>query len=320
MLIIKHKWVCISHGRQLQQAKLGILGSVFISLFSIVLLSINPSFATLIEENDVDTSTKNKDFDNTKEKAKGLLTDIFTSLFPQTGDKFTNTLYGVDISFPKNWKGVEMKVIFPMAVVSPEGFSFTDMFSTISNATVNNVAESIFSEDTAGLSEQELQELIEQKKRELTESISNEVIGYVENMTSSMGVFIYDKEFARLINSMDQNYTMASDSLTSLYERLVASDPNISCDRTTLDQVTLNNNISAEMSSEQCSYTDSNKKQDNLNYFVLTPNAIVGIQYTSDPNKESDQFLTEFEEALKTLSVKHTLPINNQTIQQFLNG
>jgi hypothetical protein len=74
------------------------------------------------------------------------------------------------------------------------------------------------------------------------------------------------------------------------------------------------------MSSEQCSYTDNNKKQDNLNYFVLTPNAIIGIQYTSDPNKENAQFLTEFEEALKTLSVKETLPINNQTIQQFLSS
>lgn len=62
---------------------------------------------------------------------------------------------------------------------------------------------------------------------------------------------------------------MASDSLTSIYERLVASDPAISCDRTTLDQVTLNDNISAEMSSEQCSYTDNNKKQDNLNYFII---------------------------------------------------
>jgi hypothetical protein len=258
--------------------------------------------------------------DNAKDKAKELLNEVFTSLFPQTGEKFTSTLYGVDISFPENWKGVEMKVVFPMAIVSPEGFSFTDMFSTISNATVDNVAESFFSENTAGLSEQELQVLIEQKKQELTESISNEVIEYLENMTSSMGIFIYDKEFARLVNSLDQNNTTAADSLTSIYERLVASDPNISCDRTALDQVTLNNNTSAELSTEQCSYTDSNKKQDNLNYFVLTPNAMVGIQYTSDSNKENAQFLTEFEEALKTLSVKESLPINNQTIQQFLSG
>jgi hypothetical protein len=52
----------------------------------------------------------------------------------------------------------------------------------------------------------------------------------------------------------------------------------------------------------------------------LTPDAIVGIQYTSDKNNEDDRFLPEFEESLKTLSVEESLPINNQTIQQFLNG
>jgi hypothetical protein len=52
----------------------------------------------------------------------------------------------------------------------------------------------------------------------------------------------------------------------------------------------------------------------------LTPNAIVGIQYSSDQNKENDKFLPEFEEALKSLSVEESLPINNQTMQQFLKG
>ena len=190
----------------------------------------------------------------------------------------------------------------------------------MTNTTVDNVAESFFSEDIAGMSEQELQELIEQNKQQLTESLTNKVMEFLENMTSTMGVFIYDKEFARLMNSLDQNNTKAPDSLTSVYERLVASDPTISCDRTSLDQITLNNNISAEISTEQCSYLDSNKKQGNLNYFVLTPNAIVGIQYTSDPNSENDKFLTEFDEALKTLSVQESLPIDNQTIQQFMSG
>lgn len=272
------------------------------------------------EIDDSDASINDKDLDNAKDKAKELLNEVFTSLFPQTKNKFTNTVYGVDISFPKNWTGIEMKVFFPMAVVSPKGFSFTDIFSTVSNATVDNIADSIFSDEVAGLSEDELRVLIEQKKQELTESASNKVIEYIENMTSTMGVFIYDKEFARLTTSLDPNNTSPVDSLTSLYERLFASDPTISCDRTTLDQITLQNNISAEMSTEQCSYTDSNKMQDNLNYFVLTPNAIVGIHYTSDPNKENDKFLSEFEESLKTLSVEETLPINNHTIQQFLNS
>ena len=78
--------------------------------------------------------------------------------------------------------------------------------------------------------------------------------------------------------------------------------------------------MSAEVSSEQCSYTKSDVIDNNLNYFVLTPDAIVGIQYTSDKNKEDDKFLPEFEEALKSLSVEESLPINNQTIPQFLNG
>jgi hypothetical protein len=134
-----------------------------------------------------------------------------------------------------------------------------------------------------------------------------------------MGVFIYDKEFAKLVNSMNPNST-SSDSLTSIYESLGTIDSTISCDRKTLEQITLNNNISAEKSTEQCLYPANNKKQDNLNYFVLTPNAIVGVQYTSDPNKENDKFLTEFEGALKTLSVKESLPINKETIQQFLSG
>jgi hypothetical protein len=87
-----------------------------------------------------------------------------------------------------------------------------------------------------------------------------------------------------------------------------------------LEYITLKNNISAERSTEQCTYTASNKNQNNLNYFVLTPNSIVHIQYASDMNKQDDKFLPEFEEALKTLSVMETIPINNETIQQFLSS
>jgi tetratricopeptide (TPR) repeat protein len=264
------------------------------------------------ENDDSVPSSNDEELENAKHKAKGLLTDVFNSLFPETGEEFTNSVYGVDMKFPKNWTGVEMKAVFPMAVVAPEGFNFTEVFSAVSNATVDSAAESILSG--------EMTDFTEQKKQELIELITNKALEHFENMTSTMGIFIYDKEFARLMNSLQQNSTVPVDSLTSIYEGLAASDPTISCDRTSLDQVALHNNMSAELSTEECLYNDSNKKQDNLNYFVLTPNAIVGIQYTSDPNKENDIFLSEFEQALKTLSVKESLPIDNQTIQQFLSG
>jgi len=215
------------------------------------------------------------------------------------------------MAFPKNWTGIEMKVV-PMALVSPEGFNFTEMFSTISNATVDTVTESIVSDG--------VNELSEQKKQELAESVSNKLTQKFENMTSTMGILIHDKEFARLVNSFNPNSTIPEDSLTSIFERLMlASDPTTVCDRKTLERITINDNISAEKSTQQCLLTDSDLKRDNLNYFILTPNAVVGIIFSSDPNNQNEKHLQEFEESLKTFTIRKPLPINNQTIEQFLN-
>jgi tetratricopeptide (TPR) repeat protein len=261
-----------------------------------------------------------EELENAKEKGKAVLSNIFNSLFPQTGEKYGNSVYGVDIAFPKNWTGFEMKIVFPMAIVSPEGFNIRGIFSKYADSMVDKLAETMLSSDGKELSEQELRELFEPKVQESVQVLTEDVIKYMENKTVGMGVFIYDKEFARLVNSIDPNNTKSDDSLTSIYEQLAASDPIVKCERETLEYITLNNNISAEMSTEQCSYTDSNKKENNLNYFVLTPNAIIGVQYASDADKENEKFRAEFDEALRTLSVEESLPINNQTIQQFLSG
>ena len=242
------------------------------------------------------------------DNVKGFLTHFFNSLFPETGKKFTNTDYGVDITFPKNWTGFEMKIIFPMAVVSPEGFNVTDIFSTITDDIINKITSDYMN----GLSKQ--------KEQELAESLTNKLMEYIGNITPTMSVIVYDKEFVQLMNSLQPNITISLDSLTSIYERLASFDSTISCDRKTLNHVTLHNNISAEMSTEQCLFTASNQKQDGLNYLILTPNAMIGIHYLSDLNKENDRFLPEFEEALKSLAIEKSLPINNQTIKQFLNG
>lgn len=272
------------------------------------------------QDDDSLPSLDEKELENAKEIGRGVLTNIFNSLFPQTGEKFSNSVYGVDIAFPKNWTGFEIKIIFPMAIVSPEGFNITGIFSKYADSMIDNLAETILSSDGKGLSEQELRELFEPRVQESTEVLTKDVMKYVEDKSSGMVLFIYDKEFVRFVSSIDPNNTKSTDSLTSIYEQLAASDPSTNCERETLEYVTLNNNISAEMSTEQCSYTDGNKKDNNLNYFVLTPNAIVGVQYASDVDKENEKFRAEFDEALKTLSVKETLPINNQTIQQFLTG
>ncbi len=242
------------------------------------------------------------------DNVKGFLTHFFNSLFPETGKKFTNTDYGVDITFPKNWTGFEMKIIFPMAVVSPEGFNVTDIFTTITVDIIGNITSDYMN----GLSKQ--------KEQELAESLTNKLMEYTGNKTPTMSVIINDKEFVQLMNSLQPNSTISLDSLTSIYERLASFDSTISCDRKTLNHVTLHNNISAEMSTEQCLFTASNQKQDGLNYLILTPNAMIGIHYLSNLNKENDRFLPEFEEALKSLVIEESLPINNQTIKQFLNG
>src|SRR6185436_11462570 len=56
-----------------------------------------------------------------------------------------------------------------------------------------------------------------------------------------------------------------------------------------------------------------------LNYLVLTPNAIIGMHYSSDSNIENDKFVSQFEESVKSLSIEESLPINNQTIQKFVS-
>ncbi len=258
----------------------------------------------------IPTDATTDELDDARNKAN-LLTGIFNSMFSETGEKFTNSKYGVDMDFPKNWTGFEMKLV-PMALVSPVGFNITNIFSLINNATVNTDTENIVSDDAAELSEQENQEL--------SESLSNKLTQEFENMTSTMGIFIHDKGIARLVNSLNTNTTMPVDSLTSIFERLIlASDSTTSCDRKTLDRITLNDNISAEKSTQQCLFSDSDLKRNNMNYLVLTPNAIVGIIFSSDSNNPNEKHLLEFEEALKSLSIRESLPINNQTIEQFLN-
>jgi tetratricopeptide (TPR) repeat protein len=261
------------------------------------------------------------EFYDAKAKAKGIITYILSTIFPQTGEEFTNTNYGVDIVFPKNWTGFEMRIIFPMAVVSPEGFNITGLFSEFIDPSLDIIAESIVSNNTTELSDQEFQKLIEPKVRQSAESLSTNLMENMENNTSSMSVFIYDKELIHFINSVNPNITESVDSLASLNERLVdASNSTITCDRITSNQTVLNNNITAEVSTERCLFTGSNRYHDSLNYFILTPRALVGIQYSSDASDENDKYIGEFEEALKTLSVKESLPINNQTIQQFVNS
>lgn len=252
-----------------------------------------------------------EEMDDAKNKAKDLLTNIFNTIFSETGEKFSNSKYGVNITFPKNWTGIEMNIV-PMALVSPGGFNFTEVFSIISNATVNTVAETIVSNSAA--------ELTEENNQELTESLSNKLMQKFENMTSTMGIFVYDKQFVRLADLFNPNSTIPEDSLTSIFENLaLASDPNTVCKRNTLESITINDNINAEKSSQQCLFLDSELKRDNLNYFILTPNAIVGIIFSSDSNNQNENNLREFEESLKSLSINESLPISNQSIHHFLN-
>ena len=219
------------------------------------------------------------------------------------------------MTFPKNWSGIEWKTVFPLAIVSPEGINVTDLFSPEISATVDSIVEEINSGSN-------MSELAEQKMQDLHKPVIDKLLQYFTDRTSSMAIYIYDKQFARHANSFSPNSTIPIDSQTSLYERRSFSEStNSGCFRKSLDQITLHNNILAEKATDQCFLgLDGNKKQDNIHYFVLTPNAVVYIRYTYDPDKVNDISLQEFEESLKTLSVEESLPINNQTIQQFLSG
>ena len=280
----------------------------------------NKGNESLSNDNNITDFFASQEFYDAKDKAKRIISFILNSIFPHTGEKFTDNDYGIDMVFPENWKGVEMKVVFPMAIVSPEGFNITGLFSSYIDSYLDNIAQSIVSNNVTELSEQKFQELIEPRVRESAELLSQNIIEYLENKTTTMSIFIYDKELVGFMNSVNPDSTESVDSLTSLYERLVeASNSTITCDRINSNQTILNNNISAEILTEKCLFTDRNKYQDNLNYFILTPRALVGIQYSFDSNNENDRYRVEFEESLKTLSVKESLPINNQTIEQFVS-
>jgi tetratricopeptide (TPR) repeat protein len=285
-----------------------------------VLNYTNKGNESLSNDNQINDFIASQEFYDATDKAKSILSYILNSIFPHTGEKFTNNDYGVDMVFPKNWTGIEMRIVFPMAVVSPEGFNITDLFSTYIDSSLDNIAESIVAINETELPEQEFQELIEPRVQESAELLSQNILEYMENKTTTMSIFIYDKELVGFLNSVNPDSTESVGSLASLYENLVdASKSTISCDRITSNQTILNSNISAEVLTEKCLLTDRNKYRDNLNYLVLTPRALVGIQYTSDSNNENDRYLVEFEESLKTLSVKESLPINNQTIEQFVS-
>jgi tetratricopeptide (TPR) repeat protein len=263
--------------------------------------------------NDTPNGSHDKNLNN-KEIIREFLTYAINSLYPETREKFTNTEYGVDMTLPRNWTGFEWKVVFPLAIVSPEGINVTSLLSSQISATVDSIVEEV----NAGGN---LYELAEQKIRDLNKPIINKLLQYFTDRTSSMAIYIYDKQFARNENSFNQNGTIPIDSQGSLYERHESESMNSGCFRKSLDQISLHDNILAEKATDQCFLgLDGNKKQNNIHYFILTPNAVVYIRYTYDPDKENEKSLQEFEEALKSLSIKGSLPINNQTIQQFLNG
>ena len=198
------------------------------------------------------TDTNNTDLNYAKDKAKAIITYLLNSIFPQTGEKFTNTQYGVDMTFPKNWTGFEMKIILPMAIVSPEGFNISSFFSGYINSVVDNMTESIVANNSTELSDQQFQELLEPKVRESAESLTKNLMEFMLNKTSIMEIAIYDKDLMRLVTSVNPNQTVSVDPLTSIYEQVVASDPTLRCERKTLNQTVLNNNISAEVSTEEC--------------------------------------------------------------------
>ena len=87
------------------------------------------------------TDTNNTELNDVKDKAKGIIKYILNTIFPQTGEKFSNTNYGVEMTFPKNWTGFEMKIIFPMAILSPEGFDISGLFSSYIDSSIDNIAE-----------------------------------------------------------------------------------------------------------------------------------------------------------------------------------
>jgi tetratricopeptide (TPR) repeat protein len=264
------------------------------------------------------TSLNSKELNDAKDKMKGMMKYILNSIFPQAEGKFSNTDYGVEMMFPKNWTGFEMKFFLPMAVVSPQGFNITSIYSPFIESFVDNMVETIGVNNVTKLTDQQFQELIEPKIQESLDSLSKSLMEYLDNKTSLMSITIYDKELMRLTTSTDPNFTTSIDSLTSLYEHFVASDPTFSCDRRTLNQTVLNN-MPVEFSTEACMNTTSNIYANNLNYFVLTQKAIVGIQYSSDSENINDKYIQEFIESLKSLSINESLPINNQSIDHFLN-
>jgi hypothetical protein len=272
--------------------------------------------ATDSDENNYTLDLSNENyFNKTKDKTRDFITYILNSIFPETEDKFTNTEHGVGIAFPKNWTGIEWKIAFPLAIVSPDGINVTDLFSPEIIATVDSIVEEINSGSNTS-------QLVEQKMQDLNKPVINKLLQYITDRTSSMAIYIYDKQFAKHTDSFSSNNTIPINSQTSLYElHSFSGSTNSGCFRKSLEQITLHNNIPAEKATDQCFLgLDGNKKQDNIHYFVLTPNAIVYIRYTYDPDKVNDMSLPEFEESLKSLSIEESLPINNQTIHQFLSG
>jgi len=55
-----------------------------------------------------DTQNANLSREKNVAVAKAIVTRIFDSLFPATGETFTDTKYGIDIAFPENWTGFEI--------------------------------------------------------------------------------------------------------------------------------------------------------------------------------------------------------------------
>lgn len=249
--------------------------------------------------------------ENKKNEITNILINVFNFLFPEVSEKYINTDVGFEITFPTGWKGIESKIAISMATISPSGFNMTHMLLP----TINQIIETYPNKNWEDLSQEE--------QNKLVKGFVANTLEYFSNLNSTMSIIIYNKEFLQMINSLPQNTTMPTDSLTSIYDYLnnqANANSYVNCSRTSLDRITIKDNIPAEVSTEMCSYSlYKNTETNSKNYLILTSTALISISYESNLPEEND-FLSQFENAVKTISVKNSLPINEQDITQFLKN
>jgi hypothetical protein len=243
---------------------------------------------------------------------------IFSEMLSEIDQSYASDELGLAYNFPSEWKGTLIKPTNSLIVSPPE----VNVTSYLVNATEQGLYSFIFS---VNLSSKDLtqeifqtamnsvlsevfQSLEQQGPTISVSAISKDSVKSFQNLsgieppTKSLGSIWYEYSFS-VMNKMSGNLTGGTNSLGSNKIQSI-NYSNI-------------NGIPTEISITESVLPQSNNTFKILGYLFLTQDNIIAAEYSATL-ENYQEYLPEFVNSMKSINITNPVPINEETIKQFV--